>query len=1043
MPQSSSSFALTDLSINPNPITSEIGANGILHRYYRLVDGISGDPVAGAFVVLTPVDSFMTDEQGIVNIEVPSIIIGDGSVGAMETFAISEISYRGNRHQLIQTVSFNSIVVDQEYTFGWKNSKYAELGISVLRVGKGEGFSLNLKEFDDSHYQWDSLHLVRQMKTKVGVEFKVGAPLKAKLGPAQFGAEASVEAFGVIHQGDEYRFAFPDYNNMDATIMYILFVDGNVSALDNVLIRLLGYILEFYGSDGLSVAFQNAYRADLGGLEIGGGAHAEAGFGLLGQPTIDVFIGVGGDVGIQFTGHSIQKYLHNENQVLFLVGLSGQGEASLAAGLHFPNFNGSVAISELPLYVTPLGLGATGEVGAGVEFGALFDVQSSFPEELSMEFSYNWGALNDSHERSTRYRMRGQELIQGLAENVDLLGGLFGIQNQGQAFVLSNSNITGPLDVIFGVAYELQRTQTGQATITYSQKRTNTMTVFAFEFEIEVGTAGIEASVGGEFSFKQFFEYEDTKGIWISGRHFPLEEYSEPSYSEAEYGQLVHDICQKVPMEIKIAAFLFNLLDLVGFKSSPQEEAIFYIVDSTVSLWDTTAYLTYGSSTFPDTLSQVECHSWGWWGSSPLSLKNMLTSSAALSYQRIRSAAEESRGMTYGYGGFYQFEPFNLIFDSTATLTMRFLEAEIEGFSETELAMYREDKSTQSWIFIGGTVDTISNTVTAPIDQLGTYTLAPRLPFGSFGLYPNPKVILADSQSTCFVVSDTILNNDGSVINDGMQFTVTVNGCAFLTVDNDTTQPGLQVHSKDGIIEFELRSGILAGKTPIAVVSSYGSAYGETEITLVDGESAPSRPHLDSLVKYQDSGLIDSVKVYWQANLDSDLKGYIVFYDTTLGPPYEGKATVLGESSPIDVGNRLQYTLTGLSAEKVHVSIKAYDISGNESEYAWEQILTSVSEIDLPVLPSEYELSQNYPNPFNPRTRIDFALPTASFVTLDVFNILGQRVKTLVNGQLSAGKKAVIWDGTNEDGEEVSSGVYFYRIKAEEFVDSKKMMLIR
>jgi len=80
----------------------------------------------------------------------------------------------------------------------------------------------------------------------------------------------------------------------------------------------------------------------------------------------------------------------------------------------------------------------------------------------------------------------------------------------------------------------------------------------------------------------------------------------------------------------------------------------------------------------------------------------------------------------------------------------------------------------------------------------------------------------------------------------------------------------------------------------------------------------------------------------------------------------------------------------------------------------------------------------NYPNPFNPTTEISFNLPSASHVKLEVFNVMGQKVATLVNGQFEAGEHVVQWDGRD-----AASGVYFYRLQADDFVDTKKMMLLK
>jgi len=95
------------------------------------------------------------------------------------------------------------------------------------------------------------------------------------------------------------------------------------------------------------------------------------------------------------------------------------------------------------------------------------------------------------------------------------------------------------------------------------------------------------------------------------------------------------------------------------------------------------------------------------------------------------------------------------------------------------------------------------------------------------------------------------------------------------------------------------------------------------------------------------------------------------------------------------------------------------------------------------LIPAEFFLAQNYPNPFNPTTLISFGLPKDSDIKVEVFNLLGQRVKTLLSGQEKAGYKTIIWDGTNESGKGVASGVYFYKVDAGAFHDSRKMTLLR
>jgi hypothetical protein len=83
-------------------------------------------------------------------------------------------------------------------------------------------------------------------------------------------------------------------------------------------------------------------------------------------------------------------------------------------------------------------------------------------------------------------------------------------------------------------------------------------------------------------------------------------------------------------------------------------------------------------------------------------------------------------------------------------------------------------------------------------------------------------------------------------------------------------------------------------------------------------------------------------------------------------------------------------------------------------------------------------LQQNYPNPFNPTTTIEFAIPKAGFVTLTIYDVLGEKVATLVSENLTVGSYQYQWDARD-----LASGVYFYRLEVSDFTKSRKMLLIR
>ncbi len=98
---------------------------------------------------------------------------------------------------------------------------------------------------------------------------------------------------------------------------------------------------------------------------------------------------------------------------------------------------------------------------------------------------------------------------------------------------------------------------------------------------------------------------------------------------------------------------------------------------------------------------------------------------------------------------------------------------------------------------------------------------------------------------------------------------------------------------------------------------------------------------------------------------------------------------------------------------------------------------------DESVLPDKFELAQNYPNPFNPTTTIEFKLPVKSDVKLYIYNAIGQRIRTLINKPMAPGTYKVIWDAKNESGRKVASGLYFYELRAKNFRQVHKMILMK
>ncbi|MCX6833868.1 MAG: T9SS type A sorting domain-containing protein [candidate division Zixibacteria bacterium] len=125
----------------------------------------------------------------------------------------------------------------------------------------------------------------------------------------------------------------------------------------------------------------------------------------------------------------------------------------------------------------------------------------------------------------------------------------------------------------------------------------------------------------------------------------------------------------------------------------------------------------------------------------------------------------------------------------------------------------------------------------------------------------------------------------------------------------------------------------------------------------------------------------------------------------------------------------------------------SFTIAGNKvSAYLAQWTKGEPSDIDPDEqvnLPDAFSVVQNYPNPFNPATTIEYNVPSRTQVTIEIFNVIGQKVRTLVNETKSAGSYSTEWDGIDDSGNLVSTGVYLYRFSAGDVVQTKKMVLLK
>ena len=125
----------------------------------------------------------------------------------------------------------------------------------------------------------------------------------------------------------------------------------------------------------------------------------------------------------------------------------------------------------------------------------------------------------------------------------------------------------------------------------------------------------------------------------------------------------------------------------------------------------------------------------------------------------------------------------------------------------------------------------------------------------------------------------------------------------------------------------------------------------------------------------------------------------------------------------------------------VNASDDEYTVVSDTGEFGLSR--AALGAVDGYAIPEQFSLHQNYPNPFNPVTTLRYDLPENGHVNITIYDMLGREVTTLINQTQDAGYRSVIWNATNNYGEPVSAGIYLYQIQAGEYMQTKKMVLLK
>lgn len=235
-------------------------------------------------------------------------------------------------------------------------------------------------------------------------------------------------------------------------------------------------------------------------------------------------------------------------------------------------------------------------------------------------------------------------------------------------------------------------------------------------------------------------------------------------------------------------------------------------------------------------------------------------------------------------------------------------------------------------------------------------------------------------------------------------------------LNNDT----IRVEAKSTNISYEPRAAILT-------ISGSGIIHKVDIVQEGFKDSIP--PEIPTGFGGVKLDFVHGIYLFWNSNKEADLSHYNIYRSET--SEFEPDSSSLIHSTIDSI-----YIDTEISEGEYFYKLSAVDLSGNESEYADAAVIVGVQNNETH--PSDYSLEQNFPNPFNPTTRITYSIPSGSYVSLKVFDVLGREVSELVDEEQSVGYYKVEFDASG-----LTSGIYFYRIQAGDFVGTKKMVVMK
>ncbi len=298
-------------------------------------------------------------------------------------------------------------------------------------------------------------------------------------------------------------------------------------------------------------------------------------------------------------------------------------------------------------------------------------------------------------------------------------------------------------------------------------------------------------------------------------------------------------------------------------------------------------------------------------------------------------------------------------------------------------------------------------------------------------------------------LSSTLMNDGGAVSGGGSADKSPDFDLIFTFLDQDPDNPGVYYSADDAATDW---ANVLVGAAAVNTRSIYMNFNLDPAAPQGDHKDAgePISPLLDGVDAWNAGDQLVAYGGCPSIN-DFDLLSATGLSLAAYSNLASGKTYVLSQTTPNSAATTARFVLSGFSYHNIR------DVGPPGSFPARVIHLRHIIQFlnSLPTPPTGFDglpqyanvLESNYPNPFNPTTHITFEIKTRGHVTLRVYNVAGQVVRTLVNEELAAGRydnrPFNVWDGTNDAGQQVGSGVYFYRLKATNFTQTRKLVLLK